>query len=72
VILPLNTALDSWPAIKLNRGCRAELLRLARGVKSALKGVIRVVKASGTKQKSRAGEGIRTLDVHLGKVALYH
>ena len=22
--------------------------------------------------KCRAGEGIRTLDVHLGKVALYH
>jgi hypothetical protein len=36
------------------------------------KGVKKVVIVASTDAKSRAGEGIRTLDVHLGKVALYH
>ena len=72
MIVPLNTALDSWPGIKLNRGSRAELLRAARGVKSDAKGVKRVVIVASTDAKCGAGEGIRTLDVHLGKVALYH
>jgi hypothetical protein len=59
VIAPLNTALDSWPGIKLNRGDRAELLRPARGVKSGVKGVKRVVIASSTTRICGAGEGFR-------------
>jgi hypothetical protein len=72
VIAPLNTALDSWPAIKLNRRSRGDLVRPSRGVNFDAKGVKRVVIVASTDAKSRAGEGIRTLDVHLGKVALYH
>jgi hypothetical protein len=67
VIAPLNTGLDSWPAIKLNRRSRASCAVARAGVKSDAKGVNRVVIAASTDAKRRAGEGIRTLDVHLGK-----
>ena len=72
MIAPLNTALDSWPAIKLNRRNRADHLRPRAGVIRAAKGVKLVVIEHEKRRSCGAGEGIRTLDVHLGKVALYH
>jgi hypothetical protein len=61
VISHMNTALDNRPGIPLNEPRDS-------GVKTGVIGV----KAEPESMIYRAGEGIRTLDVHLGKVALYH
>jgi hypothetical protein len=71
MIAPLNTRLDSWPGIKLNRHRRASSFVPRGGVKSATKGVKRVVIASGSTRNLGAGHGIRTRDIQLGKLALY-
>ena len=61
MISHMNTALDNRPAISLNNSRES-------GVKNGVIGVVE----EPDRMIYRAGEGIRTLDVHLGKVALYH
>ena len=68
MIAPLNTGLDSCPAIKLNRHSRAEHFQPGAGVISAAKGVKKVVIESDRSEKLERETGFEPATSSLGSL----